>query len=110
MNYYKNDNHINLNQNEINQYHYDQINDEDHSNNFQNMEYLNGMNGNKDPPHVKNVKVLEVLNNLDNYKYLESQTSSEECKLTTKGPLELPDKSIYEGEWSSQNQRHGKGK
>ena len=47
---------------------------------------------------------------MDDYKYLDSETNSEEEELIKRGPLELPDGSIYEGQWSTKNQRHGKGR
>lgn len=47
---------------------------------------------------------------LETYRNIESYTDTEEAKLHPKGPFELPDKSVYEGQWSDKNMRHGRGK
>eukprot|EP00344_Euplotes_crassus_P005171 CAMPEP_0197001672 /NCGR_PEP_ID=MMETSP1380-20130617/6320_1 /TAXON_ID=5936 /ORGANISM="Euplotes crassus, Strain CT5" /LENGTH=268 /DNA_ID=CAMNT_0042419433 /DNA_START=51 /DNA_END=853 /DNA_ORIENTATION=- len=119
--YYTNANHINLHHQEMGQAEEEKMyaggkfqnssNDMDQMNPVRfTSQYLNFYKESSTLSHMNNPKVIEVLNNVDNYRYLDSQTSSEREELISREPLEMPDGSIYEGQWSQDNKRHGRGK
>lgn len=54
--------------------------------------------------------LIDPCSQVDSYKYIESYTDSEVQNLIERGPFELPDKSVYEGQWSKEGYRHGHGK
>ena len=64
----------------------------------------------QNPPNYLTKEVQDTLTKLGPFKYDPSPPNFDFGKLIKKGPCEIDNQAIYEGEWNENNHRQGKGK